>query len=84
MEVNRDDRKTKIWACPNQSCGNEIGKVLGGELILDGIRCNTSGPNLVTTCPKCGTTKVWYTQDRLSLLLSELADHVARKIAKSQ
>lgn len=65
-------QKPKPWPCPN--CGYNLGQVLYGQLSLEGeIHANTDGPNLVMRCPKCGTIKTWYANDRMSSLLRELA-----------
>ena len=71
-----------LWYCVNQDCGKPMGEVVGGELKVDGVYIETRGPNLVVTCPHCGTTKVWYTSDRLYRSITQLIDSIAEVGAK--
>lgn len=80
MAQQRDERKPKMWYCP--TCQEPIGKVIFGQLYLEGdVVANTDGPNLVVKCGSCGGRKVWFASDRLSQILAELADSIAKKIA---
>lgn len=73
------DARQKPWPCPD--CGNNLGYVISGQLLLDGdVRANTDGSNLVVYCKQCGTIKTWYSNDRLSRLIRELADEVAKRV----
>jgi hypothetical protein len=75
----REERKPKPWTCP--SCSHPIGQVMFGQLFMSGdMTVNTDGPNLVIKCPNCGGRKIWFASDRLSQLISEIAEQVARRI----
>jgi rubredoxin len=83
MTVQTAERKPKPWACP--SCEAEIGKVLFGQLYLSGdVTANTDGANIVIKCPACGARKIWFANDRMSIILSEIADQVVKKLASNQ
>lgn len=71
----------KIWYC--QVCKKEIGNVVYGQLVIENVKANTDGSNLVVRCPHCGAIKTWYTNDRLSAIIDEIAHRVAQIIDKS-
>lgn len=71
-------QKPKPWPCPN--CGAELGTVVYGQLYINGeITANTDGSNLNITC-RCGTIKTWYANDRLTVLIKELAKEIAERL----
>lgn len=78
--------KTSEWFCVNEDCRRELGSVLGGEFTpaedIGGRLLQTRGPNLVVTCPVCGTPKVWYTADPITRALYQLVDVTATQAAR--
>lgn len=71
------------WLCVN--CGKRLGGVFGGEFYPDvaPINLRTSGPNLVCTCPDCGTIKTWYTADPVVRAVYQLVSAIADVSAKA-
>lgn len=69
------------WRCINDACGHTLGFVVGNEFEpaedVGGKSLRTRGPNLVVTCPECGTVKVWYTADPLTRALYQLIDSMS-------
>lgn len=76
----------KYWYCPDKSCGNILGEVLGSELSLKGdydIKdVRTQGPNLVIICAQCGRKKVWYTSDPVVRAMYQLVDSISSQLAR--
>jgi hypothetical protein len=74
------------WRCINDSCGKVLGHVVGNEFEpaedVGGSDLRTRGPNLVVTCPDCGTVKVWYTADPMTRALHQLLDVMASVAAR--
>jgi len=70
-------RNVKEWACP--SCKRVLGKVIYGELHVDG-KVNTSGSDLVVPC-ECGAHKVWYTGLSLDAVVRRLGREIGRSVA---
>lgn len=69
----------KSWVCPN--CKTELGKVVYGQLYLSGdITVNTDNQNLVVKCGECGARKTWFSYDRFTWFVNEIADAVLRRI----
>ena len=52
------------WQCIERNCDGVLGRIVKGELVLDGAGANTDGVNLVVACPVCGRHKVWWAKDR--------------------
>lgn len=71
------------WFCIQ--CNNVLGEMIGGELRPDasvpGDHLITRGPNLVITCPQCGSVKVFYTSDPIVRATYQLVDALARQLA---
>jgi|WetSurMetagenome_2_1015567.scaffolds.fasta_scaffold423635_3 hypothetical protein len=76
-EVKKPD-----WVCIE--CGEVLGHIIGGELqpIIEGKLCRTRGPHLVVTCPKCTTTKTFYTSDTIVRAVYQLIDAIASVLAQ--
>ncbi len=78
--------KTSDWRCINEQCGRTLGRVFGGEYQpsddFSASKVQTRGPNLVITCPDCGTQKVWYTADPITRAMYQLVDAIATQGAK--
>lgn len=72
---------TSDWQCIN--CGSILGTVLGGEFhpSVAGKQLRTSGPNLVVTCPECGSVKTFYTADPVVRALYQLINAVSAEAA---
>ncbi len=70
------------WLCIN--CGEVLGHVLGGELrpSVNGEQCVTRGPNLVITCPSCGSVKTFYTADPIVRAIYQLVDAISSELAR--
>lgn len=72
------------WQCIQ--CGKILGEMVGGELRPDtsipGDHMITRGPNLVVTCPECGSTKVFYTSDQMVRAMYQLVDALSTQLAK--
>lgn len=69
----------KPWPC--LACDNNLGYIVQGQLMLTGeVHANTDGSNLVVKCTKCGSRKVWYSNDRLSSLIKELGREISQNI----
>ncbi len=47
-----------------EGCHGILGRIIKGELVLDKVRANTSGVNVIIACPVCGTIKTWWAKDR--------------------
>lgn len=62
--MTREERDfQKDWYCADRECGNVLGNVVSGALVLkldSVLTANTQGVALVVTCSKCGTPKLWY------------------------
>ena len=73
-----NNRRSTEWYCI--SCNRVLGEVLGGEFKpaenISGDSIQTRGPNLVVTCPDCGTQKVWYTADPIVRAMYQLVDAI--------
>jgi ribosomal protein S27E len=71
------------WVCI--SCGKRLGGVFGGEFYPDvpPDKLHTSGPNLVVTCPDCGTIKTWYTSDPVVRAVYQLVSAISDVAAHS-
>jgi len=78
--------KSSEWFCINEECRKVLGEVMGGEFFpgegIIGKFLQTRGPNLVVTCPECGTQKVWYTADPITRALYQLVDAISTQSAK--
>jgi len=72
------------WLCID--CGATLGAVVGGEFSPDeSVPCaniRTRGPNLVITCPHCGTVKTWYTADPIVRSQYQMLDALATALTK--
>ena len=70
------------WLCIN--CGETLGFMQGGELkpAVPGEFLLTRGPNLVVTCPKCGSVKTFYTSDPVVRAMYQLVDALASALAR--
>ena len=74
--------RRNTWVCI--SCGKDLGTLIGQELHpLEGVTLWTQGANLVVTCPKCGSRKIWYPADPLLRVLKQFIDVIASETAKS-
>ncbi len=71
------------WLCIG--CGDRLGSVFGGELYPDVPvgKLRTSGPNLVVTCPHCGSVKTWYTADPVVRAVYQLVNAISEVAARS-
>lgn len=77
-------RKSTEWYCVG--CSFVLGHVIGGEFHPDtvhGSQIRTSGPNLVVTCPECGTAKVFYSADPVVRAVYQLLDAITTSAARS-
>lgn len=79
-------RDNNNWVCINNTCGRTLGYVVGGEFQpeedVNGENLRTRGPNLVVTCPDCGSVKVWYTADPLTRSIHQLVDVMSSSMAR--
>lgn len=80
MAENKRDTR---WYCVNSECGEPLGNVLGAELyVSESVKeVHTKGVNVVLSCPKCGTKKVWYTSDAINRAMYQLIDAIAGQLA---
>lgn len=78
-----DKRVGSDWKCIG--CGFVLGKVLGGELhpSVHGSNTRTAGPNLVVTCPECGSIKTFYTSDPVVRAIYQLLNATSAVAAES-
>lgn len=78
------DVSKSAWYCVNRdACDFVLGEVVGGELHLGkDSTAMTRGPNLVVTCPNCGTHKVWYTSDPLLRANYQMLDTMATMLSQ--
>lgn len=79
-----EQRSKNVWLCVG--CDKPLGRIFGGELVPDevpGSCCRTSGPNLVITCPSCGSVKTWYTADPIVRSMYQLVHALSSVAAQS-
>lgn len=75
MDVSK---RVNNWFCINNTCNHVLGVVRGSELNVSedvpGSCIQTRGANLSIVCPKCGTTKIWYTSDPIVRAVYQFID----------
>lgn len=58
------------WYCIDRDCVNVrgrrsvLGRIVKGELVIDGVKANTDGTHLTVICPGCATPKTWFAADK--------------------
>lgn len=74
------------WYCTDRNCGGVIGHIVAGELHLadnvDPSSVRSQGNSLIIECPKCGSTKVWYSSSPLVRSLEQFLDSVAYIVSR--
>jgi hypothetical protein len=58
------------WYCVDTKCVDTqgkrsvLGRIVRGELVINGVKANTDGTHVTVMCPTCGQPKTWFAADK--------------------